>query len=330
MNRRRRAIDKVLVIKLGELREFVAALAAMQHIRLAHPQAKITLLTTAPFEALAKASPYFDAVEADGRAEGFRETLALIRRLRNRNYDRVYDLQNSSLTNLYFQALRPFPPQWSGTAAGCSLPHRNRARAAMHPLERQAEQLMDAGIWPDAPIRSGAAPPPDLSWIVERAAGTQRVALAARPRPYVLFVPGPSEEQPQMRWPAEQFGKLGVLLRAQGFDILVIGGPQESGLARTIQHVAQARDLTGRTDFAQIAALGARAALAVGNDTGLLHLIAAAGAPTLALFSKASDPCLSGPRGHVAVLQAERLQELAATDVAAALQRLLPADAKTV
>ena len=133
MTRRRRAIDKVLVIKLGELREFVAALAAMQHIRLAHPQAKITLLTTAPFEALAKASPYFDAVEADGRAEGFRETLALIRRLRNRNYDRVYDLQNSSLTNLYFQALRPFPPQWSGTAAGCSLPHRNRARSCPWP-----------------------------------------------------------------------------------------------------------------------------------------------------------------------------------------------------
>ena len=50
--------------------------------------------------------------------------------------------------------------------------------------------------------------------------------------------------------------------------------------------------------------LGAKAALAVGNDTGPLHLAAAAGAPTVVLFSSASDPALSAPRGKVAVLQA--------------------------
>ena len=72
---------------------------------------------------------------------------------------------------------------------------------------------------------------------------------------------------------------------------MVIGGLQEGGLARGIQRQApRARDLTGRTDFAQIAVLGARAALAIGNDTGPLHLIAAAGAPTIVLFSSASDP----------------------------------------
>ncbi len=52
--------------------------------------------------------------------------------------------------------------------------------------------------------------------------------------------------------------------------------------------------------------LGAKAALAVGNDTGPLHLAAAGGAPTIVLFSKASDPALSAPRGRVAILQAEQ------------------------
>ena len=55
-------INKVLVLKFGALGDFVLALAAMKRIRLAHPKAKITLLTTPPFEALAKASPYFNAV----------------------------------------------------------------------------------------------------------------------------------------------------------------------------------------------------------------------------------------------------------------------------
>ena len=51
----RREIRKVLVIKLSALGDFVLALAAMKHIREAHPKAQITLLTTPPFEALARA-----------------------------------------------------------------------------------------------------------------------------------------------------------------------------------------------------------------------------------------------------------------------------------
>jgi ADP-heptose:LPS heptosyltransferase len=72
------------------------------------------------------------------------------------------------------------------------------------------------------------------------------------------------------------------------------------------------RNLAGETDYAQMAGLAARAALAVGNDTGPSHLIAAAGAPTLVLFSGESDPLLCAPRGRrVEVLQAPRLVELA-------------------
>ena len=51
-----REIAKVLVIKLGALGDFVQALAAMAHIRAAHPKARITLLTTPEFEGLARAS----------------------------------------------------------------------------------------------------------------------------------------------------------------------------------------------------------------------------------------------------------------------------------
>jgi ADP-heptose:LPS heptosyltransferase len=50
-----RQIRKVLVIKLSALGDFVLALAAMRRIRAAHPKARITLLTTPPFEALARA-----------------------------------------------------------------------------------------------------------------------------------------------------------------------------------------------------------------------------------------------------------------------------------
>lgn len=315
-------LEKILVIKLSALGDFVLALAAMKRIRVAHPKARIELLTTPPFEGLAKASPYFNAVSTDGRPEGFQQWMALRRRLRSAGYTRVYDLQTSSHSNRIFQLLRPNPPAWSGVAFGCSLPHRNPLRNKMHTLERQADQLMYAGAWPDAPTEPGAAPKPDLSWL--KGDDDRPVAGAVRPRPYVMFVPGGSAHRPEKRWPVDQYGELARILYARGFDIVVIGGLQETSLAQAIQRqVPRARDLTGRTDFARIALLGAKAALAVGNDTGPLHLAAAAGAPTVVLFSQASDPQLSAPRGRVSILQAPKLSELPVAKVAQAALSLL-------
>ncbi len=320
-----REIKKVLVIKLGALGDFVLALAAMKKIRQAHPKAKITLLTTPPFEALAKLSPYFNTIETDGRPESFGDLTQMLSRLRKARYDRVYDLQTNSRTNWYFQALRPFPPQWNGIATGCALPQRGKARLRMHTLERHADQLSAAGIWPDAPIAPGSAPPPDLSWILRRPKDSRPAPSAATPRPYALLVPGGSAHRPEKRWPVEAFAQLGSLLKARGLDVIIIGGPQESAMARQIQKtVSQARDLTGRTDFAQLALLGAKAALVVGNDTGPTHLLAASGAPTIALFSDASDPDLCGPRGHVTVIRSPDLKALPVSTVASAAISLLP------
>jgi ADP-heptose:LPS heptosyltransferase len=312
-----RPIQKVLVIKLGGVGEMVLAFPAFERIRQAHAKAKITLLTTDPFASLAASSPYFNAVETDGAPKDPAAWTALILRLRRAHYDRVYDLQNDATTNLIFQGLRPLPPPWSGTALGCSLPHRNRDRARMHPLERQADQLKDAGIWPDAPTRPLSAAPPDISWILARSAQPRSISVAGGHRPLVLLAPGSAS--PEAAWPAELYGELARKLQDAGFDIVVIGALNESRLAHAIQRQApRARDLTGRTDLAQIAALGARAALAIGNDIGPLHLIAAAGAPTIALYASQPDPAQSAPRGHVTVLHHALLKELPVASVAQA------------
>ncbi len=325
-----RRIERILVVKLSALGDFVLALAAMKKIRAAHPKAHITLLTTPPFEALAKICPYFNAVDVGGRPAGLSAWIGLRRRLRAVRFDRVYDLQTSSGSNRIFQALRPSPPPWSGIAIGCSLPHANPDRNIMHTLERQADQLRFAGIWPDAPTLPGEAPAPDLSWVLKMTPTERATPGANTRRPYVMFVPGGSLHRLDKRWPVERYSELASILYSRGFDIVVIGGPQEAELAHAIQRAApRARDLTGRTDFARIALLGARAALAVGNDTGPLHLAAAAGAPTIVLFSKASDPALSAPRGRVAILRADSLSDLPVAQVAQAANTLAPSRSST-
>lgn len=319
----------VLVIKLSALGDFVLAFPAFARIRAAHPDAHITLLTTPPFESLARLSPYFDAVDADGRPAGPGGWLRLVARLRRARYDRIYDLQTSERTNWLFHALRPRPPAWSGVAAGCALPHRNPARAAMHPLERHAEQLAHAGIWPEAPTAPLSAAPPDISWILHRARAKARPG-GKPPRPSALLVPGSSAAHADKRWPADHYGYLARGLEMAGMDVLIIGGLQESAIARAIQRRApRARDLTGRTDFAQIAAHAARASVAIGNDTGPSHLIAATGTPTIVLFSSASSPELSAPRGHVTVFQAPDLKDVKVETVLSAALALAGEGAQT-
>lgn len=323
-----RKIERVMVIKLSALGDFVLALAAMKRIRQAHSKAHITLLTTPPFEALAKICPYFNTVDTGGRPQSFVDWIDLRRRIKTAGYDYIYDLQTSAQSSRIFHLLRPVPPVWSGVALGCALPHRNPLRNGMHTLERHADQLMYAGIWDDAPTTPGSAPAPDLSWVLKAPAAERPAPGANRPRPYVMFVPGAAAHRPEKRWPVESYAELARILYSRGLDIVIIGGPQEAELAHAIQRSTPgARDLTGRTDFAKVALLGARAALAVGNDTGPLHLAAAAGAPTIVLFSKASDPALSAPRGRVAILHADNLGDLPVAQVAQAANSLVPSPA---
>jgi ADP-heptose:LPS heptosyltransferase len=105
---------------------------------------------------------------------------------------------------------------------------------------------------------------------------------------------------------------------------VVLGTSGEHRLAQVIQSACpSAIDLTGQTDLVSLAAIASRAHLAVGNDTGPMHLAAAVGCRCVVLFSAASDPALTAPRGPggtwPVVLRESDLAALPVDRVAAAL-----------
>ena len=139
-------------------------------------------------------------------------------------------------------------------------------------------------------------------------------------RPYVLLVPGSGQGE-HKRWPVAHYADLAASLCDYGFMVAVVGGTGEGAVARTLAAAhPRVRDLTGRTDLLQIAALGARCAFAVGNDTGPMHVVAASGAPSLVLFSGDADPTLLAPRGKlVLTLRAPDLAQLPVDEVLRAM-----------
>ena len=304
-------IQRVLVIKLGALGDFILALGPFAAIRKAHPDAEVTLLTTSPFVDLARMSGYFDDVWVDARPPlaAFSRWRALRKKLREGRFDRVYDLQTSDRSDWYFRLLGPGRrPEWSGRVRGSSLRHANPRRDHMHTADRQADQLKVAGI--------SNVPLPDVSWV---RADVARFGLSQR---YVLIVPGGAAHRPAKRWPWRRYGHLGQCCVETGIEPVVIGALPEAPLAAEIVAVCPAaRNLCGETSIADIAALARGAAGAVGNDTGPMHVIAAAGCPSLVLYSADSDPDLTKPVGpDVAVLCRPNLADLKVDEVAAALR----------
>ena len=305
---------RILVIKLGALGDVVLAFGPFAAIR-AHETrvhrarvhgagAHIAVLTTPPFADLLRRAPWFDEVLVDHRP-GPLDVPGLLRLRRAlHGFDFVYDLQTSGRSSRY-HALAGRPP-WSGIARRASHPHDNPARNAMHTIDRQHDQLRAAGI--------ACFPPPDLRWLT--------TGGPVLPAPYALLAPGAAPHRPEKRWPAEQFGALASVLHARGIQPVVVGTAADADAAAALlRRCPAATDLVDRTTLSDLAGLAARAHAAVGNDTGPMHLAAAAGAPCTVLFGGASDPALTAPRGsspgQVVVLRAANLADLAVERVAA-------------
>ena len=159
-------------------------------------------------------------------------------------------------------------------------------------------------------------PLPDFDWIDD---GTDGFDLPAN---FILFVPGGSAGRPGKRWPAGHYIALANSLIGKGRVPVLIGAAEEAARNKAIsQACPQAVDLTGNTSIADIARLARRACGAVGNDNGPMHLIAAAGCPSLVLFSAESDPVLCAQRGpDVDILRRDDLAELDSDEVEAAIR----------
>lgn len=291
---------RVLVIRHGAFGDIILSFAAFAAIRQHHKDDEITLLTTAPYVSLLRASPWFDRIETDSKPNWWQLSGLLHLKRQLAGFDKVYDLQTSARSSRYFALAGK--PAWSGIARGCAYPDAAN-RETLHTSERLAQQLARAGL----PVPLAA---PDLSWLSADISGFNL------PSTYVVLVPGAAPHRPEKRFPAEKFHELMPFLPAPA---VIIGTAGERPLATQIGGL----DLTGKTNFFQLASVFKGAMLAIGNDTGPMHLAAALGVPCISLFSGASDPTRTAPRypdgGWPEILRVPTLQELAVARIRALL-----------
>ncbi|MBN8520544.1 MAG: glycosyltransferase family 9 protein [Alphaproteobacteria bacterium] len=304
--------QKILIIKLGALGDMVQALGPMRAIKAYHPDAEFTILTTFPYVDLLTRTKLFDHIWVDHRPKWFDVGgwHDLISKLNHGHFSRVYDLQNNDRTGFYFRLMSP-KPEWVGIAPGAS--HRNISpdRSAGLAFYGHVQTLNLAGIQ-DIQID-------DLSWM------TSDLSVYSLPARYALIIPGSSARHVQKRWPASFFAEACAFLQRHHITPVLIGSSDEQDVLDNISRLnPDCIHLGGKTSLFDLPALARGAVLALGNDTGPLHLMAPTGCPSLVLFSKHSQPKKHAPLGKkVTTIEEDDLNKLSVQKVTDSLTRLM-------
>lgn len=122
------------------------------------------------------------------------------------------------------------------------------------------------------------------------AADTWLAAHAPEARTLFGLHPGAHKDLAYKRWPADRWSELGDRLSEQsGATILVFGGPDEHALQTEVSARMRAPAVAVPAPLRTTAALIARCALFVSNDSGLMHVAASQGVPTVGLFGPTDE-----------------------------------------
>jgi heptosyltransferase II len=164
--------------------------------------------------------------------------------------------------------------------------------------EKALPRLIDknaALALPDGASLPAEWPVPQLD-VPAGEASRWRQANGLGSNPAVALAPG--SVGPSKRW--TYYPETARLLAQRGFDVWVVGGPGEKALAAEIVAAGgpRVRDLTGNDLRNGILAMAA-AGVAISNDSGLMHVAAAIGTPTMGIFGPTS-PQLWAPLNELA------------------------------
>ncbi len=272
-------MKNVLIIKLGALGDMIQAMPMFEAIHdnlIKNPQsnnnatkAKLTLLTTTSFVALAKRLNLFDHIICDDRSS-LKANLSALRTLRQQSFNHIFDLQDVDRTRIYRFLLWRKYQKWimAPRATSCG---------AEHPYLR-FKALCTTQKWPDIT-------PPNGTCLMDP------LTFPLPPTPYMLIIAGASDAHGgRKRWPQEKYANICHRLLNYGITPILIGGNDDrlDALTQALEKT-NAVNLIGKTNLFQIATLATHAIGALGNDTGP-QLIAATMCPTLTLYSGANPP----------------------------------------
>lgn len=276
----RAAIEKIVIVRLYGLGNFILALPLIEAVERLLPRAELTLLL-------------------DPRCRRIAELA--------RPQSRLVILEKDFDAPAWFAAEKPdltlftYPTGQSPLVAAATrfsrvtVSHdvgRNRGLATValavdpqrHEVEANLDLLRAAGYAAEMTYPKITLPR------AATVAANGLLRAAGVPKNFVALHPGCHGDLAVKRWPPAYYAAVADALAADGLGVVLVGGPDEAEVAGEVARAATAPtfNLAGKTSLPAVAAVLKKARLIVANDSGLMHLAAAVGTPVVGIYGPTS------------------------------------------
>ncbi|HZB44450.1 MAG TPA: glycosyltransferase family 9 protein [Pyrinomonadaceae bacterium] len=285
------SVSRVLVVRLRSIGDTVLATPSLRALRRFLPHARVDILLEDWVAPLVEGSTDVDRVVTVKRRSN-RSRFEAARELRAAGYDVAFNLHGGSTAALLARA----------SGATHRVGYRDYAYASLHnhlappsaelwgaEKTHSAEQQLALLGWAGVPVTDR---PATRLFVNERASEVVSTKLRGAGleggEPFALMHPAAAFDS--KTWAAENFARVADHLAALGLRVVAVASPEESGVIDEVRRLARRPPPVGFTDLrlTEVAALASRAALFVGNDSGVAHIAAAFAVPTVVVFGSSN------------------------------------------
>ncbi|HHJ06168.1 MAG TPA: glycosyltransferase family 9 protein [Anaerolineae bacterium] len=285
----------IIVLKPCCLGDVVLATPTIAALQARYPQAKIDAAVGRWSRAALENNPHIRQLLDTGRVGqgqyGWADVRRLAKRLRRQRYDLSVTLDRSPVVGL--------APWLAGIKHRVGLDSAERGFAHTLRVPVPAAAMHEAAIYLRCVAALGGES--DGVWAAFYPSEADKRNLPSLTRPFVIIHPAggmnPGMKMPEKRWPVERLADLGNRFARRGLAVVLTGAANDAPLCREVAAQMAGlppKILAGSLTLGQFGALCQQASLFVGADTGAMHIAAATGCKTVAIFGP-SDPQRYGP-----------------------------------
>ena len=295
-------VDRILLVSLSNIGDVVMTFPVVDALGAFFPRARLDVVVGPKAAAFFSGNPHIARTIPFDKHMSWRQALAWLAAMRRSRYDLVVDLRNSSLPFL-LRARTVTRPAFSS--------------APMHMKDKHLTRLgfILEGLKPPYPRRALVLSQDDRQAVNGYLGGC---------RDYVAVAPGAADER--KRWGEGGFARLIEYFHGRGKAVVLVGDGQDAAIARRLMttNPGGVLDLCGKTSLVALAGVLEGAALALTNDSGIMHLASYLDRPIVALFGP-TDPFYYGPwsSAGAVVRRGASMARISPEDVIAAVERFL-------
>ncbi|OCL25587.1 lipopolysaccharide heptosyltransferase II [Orenia metallireducens] len=281
-------VKRILIIDLLYLGDLIFLTPFIRNLRNKYPKAKIDMIVNSSFFDIIEGNPYLDQVYAYNKKWSIKESWSFARRLSQNNYDLGLNPHGNWRTALLLKVINPaYTIGFGGKGRGIWLDQELAPADNMHMVDVYLNFLAEIGF--ESIDNQGIELQVNQEASENMADFLQKHGIKDEDRVVGLNTGG---SWPTKQWTKDGFAQLGDRLQEEfKAKVIFFGGPGDVERVNEIVKMMNTTPIiaTGKTTLKELAALAARCDLFISGDTGPVHVAAAVGTPTIALFGPSDE-----------------------------------------